>query len=103
MLAEIARDSRFKPTELCVEVDAGVVTLIGTNKLTVEIAPYAARDDTRIARAVRTALEGTKSPTHREGECPTALDDDVMRCLELSQMPSDSAKANMLSFERIPE
>lgn len=30
VLAEIARDNRFKPTELGVEVDAGVVTLIGT-------------------------------------------------------------------------
>jgi osmotically-inducible protein OsmY len=81
VLAEIARDGRFKPAELGVEVDAGVVTLIGTvtsypklaaaaeiagdvpgvkdvaNKLTVEIAPYAVRDDTRIAQAVRTALE----------------------------------------------
>jgi osmotically-inducible protein OsmY len=81
VLAEIARDSRFKPTELGVEVDGGVVTLIGTvssypklelaaeiagdvsgvkdvaNKLTVEIAPYAVRDDTRIAQAVRSALE----------------------------------------------
>ena len=81
VLAEIARDMRFKPAELGVEVDAGVVTLIGTvtsysklaaaaeiagdvpgvkdvaNKLTVEIAPYAVRDDTRIAQAVRTALE----------------------------------------------
>lgn len=81
VLAEIARDLRFKPAELGVEVDAGVVTLVGTvssysklalaaelagdvpgvkdvaNKLTVEIAPYAVRDDTRIAQAVRTALE----------------------------------------------
>jgi len=81
VLAEIARDVRFKPAELGVEVDAGVVTLIGTvtsyaklaaaaeiagdvpgvkdvaNKLIVEIAPYAVRDDTRIAQAVRTALE----------------------------------------------
>ena len=78
---EIARDNRFKPTELGVEVDGGLVTLIGTvssypklelaaeiagdvpgvkdvaNKLTVEIAPYAVRDDTRIAQAVRNALE----------------------------------------------
>jgi osmotically-inducible protein OsmY len=81
VLAEIARDLRFKPAELGVEVDAGVVTLVGTvtsyaklaaaaeiagdvpgvkdvaNKLIVEIAPYAVRDDTRIAQAVRTALE----------------------------------------------
>jgi osmotically-inducible protein OsmY len=81
VLAEIARDLRFKPAELGVEVDAGVVTLIGTvtsysklaaaaeiagdvpgvkdvaNKLRVEIAPYAVRDDTRIAQAVRDALE----------------------------------------------
>jgi len=81
VLAEIARDARFKPAELGVEVDAGVVTLTGTvtsypklaaaaeiagdvpgvkdvaNKLTVEIAPYAVRDDTRIAQAVRNALE----------------------------------------------
>jgi osmotically-inducible protein OsmY len=72
---------RSKPAELGVEVDAGVVTLTGTvtsypklaaaaeiagdvpgvkdvaNKLTVEIAPYAVRDDTRIAQAVRNALE----------------------------------------------
>jgi osmotically-inducible protein OsmY len=81
VLAEIARDGRFKPAELGVEVDTGVVTFTGTvtsypklaaaaeiagdvpgvkdvaNKLTVEIAPYAVRDDTRIAQAVRTALE----------------------------------------------
>lgn len=81
VLAEIARDLRFKPAELGVEVDAGVVTLVGTvtsysklaaaaeiagdvpgvkdvaNKLTVEIAPYAVRDDTRLAQAVRNALE----------------------------------------------
>lgn len=81
VLAEIARDLRFKPAELGVEVDTGVVTLTGTvtsypklaaaaeiagdvpgvkdvaNKLTVEIAPYAVRDDTRIAQAVRNALE----------------------------------------------
>ncbi len=81
VLAEIARDFRFKPAELRVEVDAGVVTLTGTvtnyptlalaaeiagnvpsvkdvaNKLTVEIAPHAVRDDTRIAQAVRNALE----------------------------------------------
>lgn len=81
VLAEIARDVRFKPAELGVEVDAGVVTLTGTvtsypklaaaaeiagdvpgvkdvaNKLMVEIAPYAVRDDTRIAQAVRNALE----------------------------------------------
>ena len=81
VLAEIARDLRFKPAELGVEVDAGVVTLTGTvtsysklaaaaeiagdvpgvkdvaNKLTVEIAPYAVRDDTRLAQAIRNALE----------------------------------------------
>ncbi|MDO8506384.1 MAG: BON domain-containing protein [Candidatus Limnocylindria bacterium] len=81
VLAEIARDFRFKPAEVGVEVDAGVVTLTGTvtsypklalaaeiasdvpavkdvaNKLIVEIAPYAVRDDTRIAQAVRNALE----------------------------------------------
>ncbi len=81
VLAEIARDFRFKPAELGVEVDAGVVTLTGTvtsypklglaadiagdvpgvkdvaNRLAVEIAPYAVHDDTRIAQAVRHALE----------------------------------------------
>jgi len=78
--AEIARDLRFKPAELGVEVDGGVVTLTGTvatfrkideaaelatsvpgvrdvaSQLTV--APTGTlRDDPAIARAVRDALE----------------------------------------------
>jgi osmotically-inducible protein OsmY len=80
ILAEIARDFRFKPAELGVEVDGGIVTLTGTvssfrkigeaaeiatgvpgvrdvaNKLTVNPAGTF-RDDTAIARAVRNALE----------------------------------------------
>jgi len=87
VLAEIARDFRFKPAELGVEVDAGVVTLTGTvtsypklalaaeiagsvpgvkdvaNKLTVELAPYAVRDDTRIApRRPERARVGRERP-----------------------------------------
>ena len=78
VLAEINRDRRFRPAELGVEVDAGVVTLTGTvssylkvgqaaeiatsvagvkdvaNKVTVAHLP--AYDDTRIARGVRDAL-----------------------------------------------
>ena len=81
VLAEIDRDFRFKPAEVGVEVDGGIVTLTGTvssyvklgaaadiaasvpgvrdvaNKLTVEISGMPARDDTSIARAVRNALE----------------------------------------------
>lgn len=81
VLADIARDFRFKPAEIGVEVDAGVVTLTGTvssypklglaadiagnvpgvkdvaNELSVVIAPDATRDDTWIAQAVRHALE----------------------------------------------
>ena len=77
--AEINRDWRFKPAEIGVEVDAGVVTLTGTvssyikvgqaaelatkiagvkdvaNKLTVA-GPYTV-DDTKIAKSVRNALE----------------------------------------------
>jgi len=80
VLAEFARDLRFKPAEIGVEVDDRIVTLTGTvssylkvgeaadvatlvpgvkdvaNKLIV--APSGAeRDDTSIARAVRNALE----------------------------------------------
>ena len=80
MLAELARDFRFKPAEIGVEVDDSVVTLTGTvssylkiseaaeiattvagvkdvaNKLTVTpTGPF--RDDTAIAKAVRHALE----------------------------------------------
>lgn len=78
VLAELASDFRFKPAEVGVEVDAGVVTLTGTvssyvkvglaadlaatvagvndvaNKLTV--APVAGRDDTQLAQTVRDVL-----------------------------------------------
>lgn len=81
VLADLARDFRFKPAEVGVEVDDGIVTLTGTvssypklglaarlagdvpgvkdvaNALTVVVAPEAARDDTHIAKAVRHALE----------------------------------------------
>lgn len=81
VLAEINRDFRFKPAEVGVEVDDGVVTLTGTvssylklgqaaelatsvagvrdvaNKLTVELPGTGGRDDTKIAQAVRHALE----------------------------------------------
>jgi osmotically-inducible protein OsmY len=80
VLAEIDRDFRFKPAEIGVEVDDGIVTLTGTvssylkvgeaaditclvpgvkdvaNKLTVTLVG-APRDDTAIAHAVRNALE----------------------------------------------
>lgn len=80
VLAEIARDFSFRPAEIGVEVDDGIVTLTGTvsnyfklgqaadiattvpgvkdvaNKLTVTLIG-ATRDDTAIARAVRNALE----------------------------------------------
>ena len=78
VLAEFAGDFRFRPTEIGVEVDVGVVTLTGTissylklgqaaelaagvygvkdvaNKLTVE--GIGAHDDTKIAQAVRDTL-----------------------------------------------
>ena len=80
VLADIARDLYFKPAEIGVEVDDGIVTLTGTvssylkigraatiasnvpgvkdiaNKLAVGLVG-APRDDTAIARAVRNALE----------------------------------------------
>jgi osmotically-inducible protein OsmY len=80
VLAEVARDFRFKPAEIGVEVDEGIVTLTGTvssylkvgeaadiaatvpgvrdiaNKLTVALIG-APRDDTAVAKAVRDALE----------------------------------------------
>lgn len=80
VLADIARNFYFKPAEIGVEVDDGIVTLTGTvssylkvgeaaeiasmvpgvrdvaNKLTVTLTG-APRDDTAIARAVRNALE----------------------------------------------
>jgi len=80
VLAEIGRDFRFKPAEIGVEVDGGIVTLTGTvssylkvgeaadiasmvpgvkdvaNKLTV-FRLGSPRDDTAIARAVRNSLE----------------------------------------------
>lgn len=81
VLAEIDRDWRFKPAELGVEVDDGIVTLLGTvssyvklaeaariasgipdvravaNKLSVQVSPELAIDDTGIAKRVRSALE----------------------------------------------
>jgi osmotically-inducible protein OsmY len=96
VLADIARDFRFKPAEIGVEVDAGVVTLTGTvsnypklglaaeiagkvpgvkdvaNDLTVVVAPDATRDDTWIAQAVRRALEWDVS-------VPDARIDSVVR------------------------
>lgn len=86
VLAEIDRDWRFKHAELGVEVDDGIVTLLGTvssyvkvaeaariasgiagvravaNKLTVQVAPDLALDDTGIAKRVRSALEWTDVP-----------------------------------------
>jgi osmotically-inducible protein OsmY len=80
VLADIERDFYFKPAEIGVEVDDGIVTLTGTvssylkvseaaniasmapgvkdvaNRLTVTLFG-APRDDTAIARAVRNALE----------------------------------------------
>ena len=80
VLAEIERDLSFKPAEIGVEVDNGIVTLTGTvssylkvgaaaeiasivpgvkdvaNKLTVALFGVP-RDDTAIARAVRNSLE----------------------------------------------
>ena len=80
VLADIARDLSFKPAEIGVEVDNGIVTLTGTvssylkvgaaaeiasivpgvkdvaNKLTVALFGVP-RDDTAIARAVRNSLE----------------------------------------------
>ena len=81
VLAEIDRDWRFKQAELGVEVDDGIVTLLGTvssyvkltdaarvaagipdvrgvaNKLSVQVSPELALDDTGIAKRVRNALE----------------------------------------------
>ena len=81
VLAEIDRDWRYKPAEIGVEVDDGIVTLVGTvstyaklldaadiaarvsgvkdvaNKLTVQVSPAYAKDDTAIAKQIRTALE----------------------------------------------
>ena len=78
VLAELDRDFRFRPAEIGVEVDQGVVTLTGTvssylkigqaaelatavsgvrdiaNKLTVQGAPSS--DDTQIAKTVRETL-----------------------------------------------
>ena len=80
VLADIERDLSFKPAEIGVEVDNGIVTLTGTvssylkvgaaadiastvpgvkdvaNKLTVALFGVP-RDDTAIARAVRNSLE----------------------------------------------
>ena len=80
VLADIERDHSFKPAEIGVEVDDGIVTLTGTvssylkvgasaeiasivpgvkdvaNKLTVALFGVP-RDDTAIARAVRNSLE----------------------------------------------
>ena len=81
VLAEIERDWRFEPAELGVEVDHGVVTLVGTvssyekllvaadiaaaiagikgvaNKLTVKPRDLAPADDEQLAASIRAALE----------------------------------------------
>lgn len=86
VLAEIDRDWRFKHAELGVEVDDGIVTLLGTvssyvkvaeaariasgipgvravaNKLTVQVSPDLAIDDTGVAKRVRAALEWADVP-----------------------------------------
>ncbi len=80
VLAEIARDPRFRPAEIGVEVDSGVVTLTGTvssypklaaaaeiaaeiagvkgvaNDLTLEISSAFVRTDTELVAAIREAL-----------------------------------------------
>lgn len=81
VIEEIERDRRFKPAELGVEVDQGIVTLIGTvssyakvtaaaeiaaeiagtkgvaNELTVRATGHLVMDDTELAAAVRNALK----------------------------------------------
>ncbi|HET8570105.1 MAG TPA: BON domain-containing protein [Candidatus Limnocylindria bacterium] len=81
VLAEIDRDRRYEPAEIGVEVDDGVVTLVGTvstyaklldaadiaarvsgvkdvaNDLVVQVAPQYAKDDTALAKQIRSALE----------------------------------------------
>jgi osmotically-inducible protein OsmY len=80
VLAEIARDPRFRPAEIGVEVDSGVVTLTGTvssypklaaaadiaaeiagvkgvaNDLTLEMASAFVRTDTDLVAAIRETL-----------------------------------------------
>jgi osmotically-inducible protein OsmY len=80
VIAEIERDWRFRPAEVGIEVDDGIVTLTGTvssflkvgeaaeiaarvsgvkgvaNKLTVTLPGLYVQDDTKIAQAVRNAL-----------------------------------------------
>lgn len=80
VLAEVARDPRFRPAEIGVEVDSGVVTLTGTvssypklaaaadiaaeiagvkgvaNDLTFEMSSAFVRTDTELVAAVREAL-----------------------------------------------
>jgi osmotically-inducible protein OsmY len=80
VLAEIARDPRFRPAEIGVEVDSGVVTLTGTvssypkltaaaniaveiagvkgvaNELTLEMSSTFLRTDTELVAAIREAL-----------------------------------------------
>lgn len=80
VLADIARDPRFRPAEIGVEVDAGVVTLTGTvssypklsaaaeiaaeiagvkgvaNELTLEMSSSFVRTDTELVAAIRDAL-----------------------------------------------
>ncbi|MEK6206615.1 MAG: BON domain-containing protein [Chloroflexota bacterium] len=80
VLAEIARDPRFRPAEIGVEVDSGVVTLTGTvssypklaaaaeiaaeiagvkgvaNDLTLEMSSAFARTDTELVAAIRETL-----------------------------------------------
>lgn len=80
VIAEIERDWRFKPAEVGVEVDNGIVTLTGTvssylkmgeaadiaarvtgvkgvaNELTVQLPGATRHDDTKLAQSVRSAL-----------------------------------------------
>ena len=94
VLADIARDFYFKPAEIGVEVDDGIVTLTGTvssyfkigeaatiasmvpgvrdiaNKLVVGL-DRAPRDDTAIARAVRNA---SSSSISHASSCSTPSD-----------------------------
>jgi hypothetical protein len=109
VLAEIARDPRFRPAEIGVEVDNGVVTLTGTvssypklvaaaniaveiagvkgvaNELTLEIASTFFRNDTELVSAIREALRASsRYPTRSRSspslsETPTSRRRSVMR------------------------